>query len=88
MNSGKEKAALLLKTARGQIDGILRMLEEDRYCIDISNQLLATRAVLDKANGHILRGHMDNCLRRAFETQDEQSQQHMLDELMQVLGKL
>jgi len=88
VNQGREKAALLLKTARGQIDGILRMLEEGRYCIDVSNQLLATRAVLDKANGHILRGHMDSCLRRAFQTEDEGAQQQMLDVLMQVLGKL
>jgi len=41
---GKERAALKLKTVRGQIDGILKMIEEDRYCVDISTQILSAMA--------------------------------------------
>ena len=41
MRADKQKIARLLKTARGQIDGVLRMVEEDQYCIDISNQIMA-----------------------------------------------
>ena len=44
------RRSTLLKTARGQVDGILRMVEEDRYCIDVSKQVLATIALLKKAN--------------------------------------
>ena len=43
-----------LKIARGQLDGILRMVEEDRYCVDISNQILATQALLRRINKQIL----------------------------------
>ena len=43
-----------LKIARGQIDGILQMIESDRYCVDISNQLQATQALLRSANQQIL----------------------------------
>lgn len=43
-----------LKIARGQIDGILQMIENDRYCVDISNQLLATQALLKSANQQIV----------------------------------
>ena len=43
-----------LKIARGQLDGILQMVEENRYCVDISNQLLATQALLKSANQQIL----------------------------------
>ena len=42
MQADKKKVSTLLKTARGQIDGILNMIEEDRYCIDVSHQLMAT----------------------------------------------
>ena len=41
MNDGKKRAANMLKTARGQIDGIIKMVEEDRYCVDISTQILS-----------------------------------------------
>ena len=54
MKAEKSKVAPLLKTARGQIDGILNMIEEGRYCIDISHQLMATTALLNKANREVL----------------------------------
>ena len=47
-----------LKTARGQLEGIIKMVEENRYCIDISNQVLATRALLERTNRIILEGHI------------------------------
>ena len=50
MQADKQKVTRLLKTARGQMDGILKMVEEDRYCIDISQQLMATEAILNKVN--------------------------------------
>lgn len=56
----------LLKTARGQIDGILKMVEEDRYCVDVSNQIMATDAILRKANKEILRAHMKGCVQAAL----------------------
>jgi DNA-binding FrmR family transcriptional regulator len=58
----------LLKTARGQVDGVLRMLEEDRYCIDVSRQILAALALLKKANLVILRQHMNTCVMEALGT--------------------
>lgn len=56
-----------LKIARGQIDGILQMIEDDRYCVDISNQLLATQALLKRANQQIVQAHIQNCVREALE---------------------
>ena len=49
MRADKAKVSRLLKTARGQIDGILKMVEEDKYCIDILNQIMASEAVLRRA---------------------------------------
>ena len=45
-----EKVLLRLKTARGQIDAVIKMIEEDRYCIDIANQLLAIQSLCKKRN--------------------------------------
>ena len=49
MMADKKQVTRLLKTARGQIDGILKMVEEDRYCIDISHQIMASEAILKRA---------------------------------------
>ena len=75
----------LLKTARGQIDGILRMVEEDRYCLDVSNQLLATQSILKKANRMVLTAHMDCCVRQAVQSGDPEEK---LAELAALLDKL
>ena len=50
MKAKKGNVTHKLKIAKGQLDGILQMIEEDRYCVDISNQLLATQALLKSAN--------------------------------------
>ena len=61
MMADKQKVSRLLKTARGQIDGILKMIDEDRYCIDISNQIMASQSILKKANGEVLKAHLEHC---------------------------
>ncbi len=85
MKADHERVARLLKTARGQIDGILRMVEEDRYCLDVSNQLMATQSILGKANRLVLRAHMDCCVREAAASGDPGPK---LDELAALLDKL
>ena len=85
MKANRAQVTQLLKTARGQIDGILAMVEEDRYCIDISNQLMAARSVLNKANRLVLRAHMDSCVRQAVQQGDAEQK---LEELASVLDKL
>ena len=67
MKADKTQVTRLLKTARGQLDGILKMVEDDRYCIDISNQILATESILTRANREIIRAHMQGCVREAIE---------------------
>ncbi|MGI5958515.1 MAG: metal-sensing transcriptional repressor [Massiliimalia sp.] len=85
MRADREKVARLLKTARGQLDGILKMVEEDRYCIDISNQLLATQSILKKVNREIIEAHLNHCVREAFEAKEPEEK---IQELMQVIDKM
>lgn len=87
MKSDRSKITKLLKTARGQIDGLLRMVEEDRYCIDISNQLLATEAILRKVNKEILHDHIDCCVENAFTTDEQRKKIVEIKEIVDKLSK-
>ena len=58
MKADKDRVSHSLKIARGQLDGILRMVEEDRYCVDVSNQLQATISLLKNVNREIIRAHI------------------------------
>ena len=51
-----------LKTVKGQMEGLIRMVEDDRYCIDISNQLLASIAILKNVNKDVLDAHLKYCV--------------------------
>lgn len=77
-----------LKTARGQLDGIIRMVEEDRYCMDISNQILATRAILNRVNREIIKAHMNHCVVNACMTGSEEERKEKIEELSDLLEKL
>lgn len=65
-NTTKQQVLNLLKTARGQIAGIIKMVEEDRYCVDISKQILAVQAQLKKTNLKIIDQHIKHCVKEAF----------------------
>ena len=85
MRADHEKVTRLLKTARGQIDGIMKMVEEDRYCVDVSNQIMAAQSVLKRANRMVLAAHMECCVREAVANGDPDEK---LQELSKLLDKL
>jgi CsoR family transcriptional regulator, copper-sensing transcriptional repressor len=74
----------LLKTARGQVEAVIRMVEDDRYCIDVSKQVHASIALLKKANIAILKQHMNTCVRDAVRTHQEQDK---IEEIAHILEK-
>jgi DNA-binding FrmR family transcriptional regulator len=78
------KALDLLKTVRGQVEAVVRMVEEDRYCIDVSRQVLASIALLRKANLLILRQHMNTCVKEAIHS-DKGAEK--IDEISMILEK-
>lgn len=85
MKADEKKVLKLLKTARGQIDGIIRMVEDDRYCIDISQQLMATAAILNTTNREVLAAHLKCCVKNA---ESDQEKEEKIDELIGMLGKI
>ena len=85
MPVNKSTSVRLLKTARGQIDGVLRMVEDGRYCMDIVNQLLSLEAIIKKCRREILQNHLRTCVKDA---KDEKDLDKKIDELIMVLEKL
>ncbi len=85
MRADKEKMIRLLKTARGQLDGLLKMVEEDRYCIDLSNQLMATQSILRTVNKEVLHAHLNGCVREAMEKEDQDKK---ISEIMTIIDRL
>ena len=83
MQADRQKVKRLLKTARGQLDGILKMVEENRYCMDISNQIMATIAILKKVNIEILDAHLKCCVLHA----DDRERETKINEISEVLKK-
>lgn len=82
----KERAYKKLRTARGQIDGILKMIEDERYCIDISTQILSVIGLLKKSNTDILEGHLRKCVRDSI-LEDDQAGDDKITEIVNVLDK-
>lgn len=78
----KTKVLNLLKTSRGQIEGITKMVEDDRYCVDISKQILAVQAQLKKANLQILEQHIKHCVKEAVLSGSEEEKINEIIELL------
>ena len=83
MKADHQKISNLMKTVRGQIDGILRMIEDDRYCMDVAHQIMAAEAILRKANKEVLKAHMESCVKEAIENGDTAK----IDELTQLIDR-
>ncbi len=86
MQADQKSVLNRLKTVRGQIEGIIRMVEDDKYCIDISNQLLAAQSILKSTNKMILHSHLQHCLHQSFD--DEADKEEKIKELQILLDKL
>jgi len=77
----KKSQLARLSRIEGQVRGVARMVEEDRYCIDVINQVRAVRAALDK----VLHDHLQHCVAHAFHAGNDRERQIKIDELMEVL---
>lgn len=83
------KAAVLKRLNRigGQVGGLSRMVEEDRYCIDVVTQISAVRAALRRAEEEILRDHVSHCVEHAIASGNKAEQRRKISEIIDVLGR-
>jgi DNA-binding FrmR family transcriptional regulator len=76
-----------LSRIEGQVRGLARMVEEDRYCIDIVTQIAAVRAALKRVEEEVLREHIAHCIEDAIVSGDSNEQRRKVAELMDVLSR-
>ena len=81
----KDQLQTRLSRIEGQVRGIGRMIDEDRYCIDVLTQIRAVRAALDRVEQEILSDHLQHCVAHAFHDGSERDRQDKIDELLEVL---
>ena len=83
----KASCAKRLNRIEGQVRGIARMVDEDRYCIDIVTQVAAVRAALRRLEEEILRDHVAHCVEHAIAAGTKADQRRKVAELMDVIGR-
>ena len=83
----KDSSLKRLKRIEGQIRGIARMIEGNRYCIDIVTQIAAVRAALRRAEEEILRDHVEHCVEDAITSGNRAEQRRKIAELMDVVTR-
>jgi DNA-binding FrmR family transcriptional regulator len=86
----KAKSSVLRRLSRieGQVRGLARMVEADRYCIDVVTQISAVRAALRRAEEEILHDHVAHCVEHAIASGNKREQRQKVGELIDVLGRL
>jgi CsoR family transcriptional regulator, copper-sensing transcriptional repressor len=85
--NAKASALKRLHRIEGQVRGLSRMVEEDRYCIDVVTQLSAVRAALRAVEDEVLRDHAGHCIEHAIASGNKAEQRRKVAELMDVLGR-
>jgi len=84
---GKTATLKRLGRIEGQVRGLGRMVENERYCIDIVTQIGAVRAALRRVEEEILRDHVAHCVEHAIKSGDKSDQRQKVAELMDVMGR-
>lgn len=86
-NTIKASCQKRLNRIEGQVPGLAKMVDEDRYCIDIATQISAVRAALRRAEEKILKDHVAHCVEHAIRSGDKSDQRRIFAELMEVVGR-
>lgn len=88
MTDSKKQLASRLARIEGQVRGIARMIDEDRYCIDVITQIQAVSAALHRVENMVLKDHVAHCVEHAIASGDKGTQRQQIAELLRVLGHL
>lgn len=84
----KKKMLNRLKRVRGQVEGIIRMVEDDKYCINVSTQMMAVISAMKAANTEIISNHLKHCVSETLNSTDEKAIEEKLEEIEKLIIKL
>ncbi|GAB5412878.1 MAG: metal-sensitive transcriptional regulator [Congregibacter sp.] len=88
MNEDQEKTVKRLARIEGQIRGVVKMIESDRYCIDVLQQLRAVQAALSKVEDAVLKDHAATCVQKAIASGDPEDQRAKFNELVDLVSRV
>ena len=83
----REKVLTRLRKVAGQVAGIQRMIEDERYCVDVLHQVAAVEGALDRVGHLVLASHVETCVASALESGRPRERKQKLDELMDVFSR-
>jgi DNA-binding FrmR family transcriptional regulator len=85
----KQKSSIVnrLKRIEGQVSGVRKMVENDRYCIDILNQTAAVASALRNVENIVMENHLNTCVADAMKSEDEEVKREKTEEVMDVIAK-
>ena len=87
MHADKENLIKRLNRVEGQVRGISKMIEEDRYCIEVLQQMQAIKSALSKVEDAILKSHSATCVASAIKSGNQKEQQQKFAELVDLIGR-
>jgi CsoR family transcriptional regulator, copper-sensing transcriptional repressor len=82
-----QKVLKNLNRVEGQVRGIAKMVEDNRYCIDVVTQIQAARAALARIESDLLRQHLGHCVHRAMNSKNAGEQEKVIEELVGVFRR-
>lgn len=85
-NNSKKDTAIALKKAQTSINGILKMIDEDKYCIDILQQILAVNGLLKSASNKILVNHLNTCFSEGMRSPSKNIKDKLVKEVIEVIN--
>ena len=87
MHENKDKTLARLKRLEGQVRGISRMIEEDRYCVDVLTQTAAARAALKGVEKLVIEDHASHCIEHAITSGNPADQREKFSELVEIINR-
>ncbi|MFH1036547.1 MAG: metal-sensing transcriptional repressor [Patescibacteria group bacterium] len=88
MTEKKQKTLINFKKAQSLISKVIKMTEDNEYCINIMQQNLAVIGLLKSAHQMLMEGHLKNCFKKAMETKNERRKKEMIEEILKVTNLL
>jgi len=84
MTKQKQKALISIKKAESILKNLIKMIQDDEYCVDIMQQNMAAIGLLKSAHQSLMAGHLNSCFINAMSTKNSKQKQQMVDEILQV----
>lgn len=85
IHENKKQASISLKKAQTHLSKILKMIENDEYCIDILQQMLAVNGLIKSASNKVLKDHLDHCFSEGMRSEDPKRREELITEVLNIL---